>query len=63
MTIRPVSIISTHQTINMAVSHEYDWSAYNDDTFCGCDDCHNIVGHGKTEAEAIAEFLEEVTTA
>ena len=32
MTIRPVSIISTHQTINMAVSHEYDWSAYNDDT-------------------------------
>jgi len=33
----------------------YDWSAWDDDTYC-CPECHSPVGHGATEAEAIADL-------
>lgn len=36
-----------------------DWSAFDDNTYCGCGECHSIVGHGSTEAEAIADFWEQ----
>ena len=37
-----------------------DWSAIDDDTYCGCPDCHCPIGTGPTEAAAIADLLEQL---
>lgn len=35
------------------------WSAWFDDTYCGCGTCsRGTIGHGRTEAEAIAALHE-----
>lgn len=40
---------------------DFDWCAYDDDTFDGAADAgRQIVGYGKTEAEAIADFKEQL---
>ena len=38
---------------------QFDWCAYDEDTYCGCGECHPIVGTGETEAEAVADFREQ----
>ena len=38
----------------------WDWSAVDDDTYCGCPDCHCPVGLGATEDAAIADLLEKM---
>lgn len=35
-----------------------DWCAASEDA-CGCPDCHPLIGTGKTEAEAIADYWEK----
>jgi hypothetical protein len=38
---------------------QYDWCAYDDNTYDGAEDAGpQIMGHGATEAEAIAQFQE-----
>jgi hypothetical protein len=37
----------------------FDWSAVTED-YCGCGECHCPQGSGRTEAEAIADLLEEI---
>lgn len=38
----------------------FDWMAYDDSRYCGCGECHNIVGHGTTEQEALADFWQQL---
>jgi hypothetical protein len=39
---------------------QYDWAAYDDDTYDGAPDAGpQIVGTGATEAEAIADFEQQ----
>jgi hypothetical protein len=38
----------------------FDWSAIDDDTYCGCEGCNHPVGHGRTEAEAVADLLDQL---
>ena len=37
-----------------------DWIAYDDDTYCGCGECHCPLGSGATEQEAINDLLEQL---
>lgn len=37
----------------------FDWAVYDDDK-CGCPECHQTVGYGATEAEALADFEGQV---
>ncbi len=37
------------------------FDAYWEPGYCGCPDCHPLVGHGDTEAEAIADYWERWT--
>jgi hypothetical protein len=30
--------------------------AYWEPGYCGCEDCHPIVGHGRTEEEAVEDY-------
>jgi hypothetical protein len=39
---------------------DWDWIAYDDDTYDGAEDGHSPVGNGATEAEAIADLLEQL---
>lgn len=39
---------------------QFDWVAYDDDTYCGCGDCHCLRGNGATEQEAIADLMEQM---
>ena len=42
------------------VRHYADhFDAYWEPGYCGCDDCHPIVGHGATEQEAIEDYWEQ----
>lgn len=67
---RPVSILATHEVINLVTvcvcppipCRDYDWAAF-DDNDCSCIDCHLIQGHGRTEADAINEFFDELEAA
>jgi hypothetical protein len=38
----------------------FDWCAVDDDTYDGSPDCHCPIGSGATEAEAIADLLEQI---
>lgn len=38
----------------------FDWSAVDDDTYDGAPDAHSPIGHGATEADAIADLLERI---
>ena len=35
------------------------YAAYWDQGYCGCPDCHPIIGHGITEQEAVADYWEQ----
>lgn len=39
-----------------------DWSAVTED-YCGCGECHSPQGFGRTEAEAVADLLEQLEDA
>jgi hypothetical protein len=39
---------------------QFEWMAYDDDTYCGCGECHCLTGHGATEQEAIADLNEQM---
>lgn len=43
----------------ITTSYNVFWSAYFTDEYCGCGTCHPLIGHGKTEAEAVANLLEQ----
>lgn len=38
---------------------QFDWMAYDDDTYCGCGECRNahMVGNGETQDAAVNDFL------
>jgi hypothetical protein len=36
-----------------------DYDAYWEPGYCGCPDCHPLIGHGDTPAEAIANYWEK----
>lgn len=38
---------------------QFDWAAYNDND-CGCEECNAATGRGRTEAEAIADYQEQM---
>jgi hypothetical protein len=35
-----------------------DFAAYWEPGYCGCPDCHPIVGYGQTKEDAIADYWE-----
>jgi hypothetical protein len=35
------------------------FAAYWEPGYCGCEDCKPLVGHGRTEEEAIADYWRE----
>ncbi len=41
-----------------------EWSAIDDDTYCGCDECRGgpfgAIGRGATEAEAIEDLMAQI---
>ena len=39
---------------------QFDWAAYDDDTYCGCGECHSLVGYGPTEQAAIDDLNEQL---
>lgn len=43
------------------ISTEFNvfWTAYFRDEYCGCGTCHPIIGSGSTEAQAVADLLEQ----
>ena len=44
----------------LKVSPQYmGFAAYYEPGYCGCPDCHWIVGHGATEAEAVNDYWEQ----
>ncbi len=77
---RPISILATHQVIDLSTNFDYppipirclDWSAVDGNTYDasyeGEDESGSIwscgrSGHGETEAEAIADLLEQLAEA
>lgn len=38
----------------------FDWSAVDADTYDGAEDSNCPIGHGATEAEAIADLMEQI---
>ena len=50
--------IVTHRT--ECPFRDQQWCAYDDDTYCGCPDCHPVVGYGPTPEAAIADYNEKV---
>jgi hypothetical protein len=40
----------------------FDWEASIEGE-CGCPECHPKTGHGRTEAEAIADLIEQLEEA
>lgn len=51
--------IKTEFTYPPIPLRQFDWCAYDEDTYCGCGECHPIVGTGATEEEALADFREQ----
>lgn len=52
--------IRTHNTFPPIPIRDFDWCAYDDDTYDGADDAGpQCVGYGRTVEEAIADFLRE----
>ncbi len=57
--------------MKIRTSHDYppiptrdmDWSAIDEDTYDGAEDSHCPMGHGATEAEAIADLKEQLEAA
>lgn len=41
----------------------FDWSAVDDDTYDGAEDSHCPIGRGATEAEAVADLLQQIEDA
>lgn len=43
-------------------TNKFDWSAIDGDTYDGAEDTHppSPIGYGSTEAEAIADFTEQL---
>ncbi len=41
-------------------SRNFDWAAYDDETYCGCEECHCPMGRGPTEQIAIDDLLEQI---
>lgn len=44
-------------------SREFDYHVYDADTYCGCPDCHCIVGFGSTPEAALADYKEQTENA
>jgi hypothetical protein len=38
----------------------FDWSAVDDDTYDGAPDAHSPIGFGPTQADAIADLMEQM---
>ena len=41
-------------------SREFDYYVYDADTYCGCSDCHCVVGFGPTPEAALANYHEQM---
>ncbi len=39
---------------------QFDWIAIDEDTYDGAPDSHSPIGYGATEAEAVADLLEQI---
>jgi len=39
---------------------DFDWSAVDDATYDGAEDSHCPIGYGRTEAEAIADLMQQI---
>ena len=39
---------------------DYDWSALDDDTYCGCEECHYPVGYGRTRLAALLDLWDQM---
>jgi hypothetical protein len=46
--------------INVYGSYGGGYEAVDDNTYCGCPECHHPVGRGKTEQEAIDDLMEQL---
>ena len=51
--------IKTYHDFPSIPIRSFDWSAIDEDTYCGCGECRCLIGHGATEQEAIAGLLEQ----
>lgn len=58
-TTLPVANVITVYDPKPIPMRNFDWSAYDQDTYCGCADCHCPVGFGCTEAEAIQDLKDQ----
>jgi hypothetical protein len=58
--------VASESAVKLKTSYDYppipirtmDWAAFEAES-CGCGECHNIVGHGRTKGEAVADFWEQ----
>ena len=41
-------------------NRSFDWQAIDEDTYDGAENSHCPIGHGASEAEAIADLLEQI---
>jgi hypothetical protein len=39
---------------------QFDWCAYDEDTYDGAPDSHCPIGYGATEEEAVADLMEQI---
>lgn len=52
--------IHTEHVFPPIPDRSHDWAAYDDDTYCGCGECHCLTGYGPTEAAAIADLMDQL---
>lgn len=51
--------VKTERIFPPIPTRSFDWMAYDDDV-CHCPECRQVRGYGATEAEAIADFVEQM---
>ncbi len=54
--------ITTEHVFPPIPDRSCDWSAIDEDTYDGADDSRCPIGRGATEAEAVADLLEQMET-
>lgn len=52
--------IVTHNIYPPIPIRTFDWTAYDDDRYCGCGECKNLVGYGATRDEALTDLCEQL---
>ena len=52
--------VTVHEVFPPVPSRNFDYAAYDTNTYCGCSECHCTVGYGATPELALQSYHEQV---